>query len=80
MSFGSVLTTEQLQELQKRTMTLEDLAPKYIETPATFEEAGRMRWCLHELCSDCKGTGVKASGGICIHGLSCPCSRCSLHS
>lgn len=33
--------------------------------------------CLHELCSDCHGTGQKRDGSICIHALSCPCPRCT---
>lgn len=33
--------------------------------------------CLHTQCSSCKGTGIKqVDKSMCIHMLSCPCSRC----
>ncbi len=40
--------------------------------------------CAHRACPSCHGTGVTASGGHCIHNLSCNCPRCtpycSVHS
>lgn len=33
--------------------------------------------CLHDSCPSCLGTGVKQNGSSCIHGISCPCPRCS---
>lgn len=33
--------------------------------------------CLHDLCSQCHGTGRKANGEMCIHYLSCHCPKCS---
>ena len=35
------------------------------------------RPCLHDSCPDCLGTGIKRDGGICIHGISCPCPKCT---
>lgn len=35
------------------------------------------RPCLHDSCPDCLGTGIRRDGGICIHGISCPCPKCS---
>ena len=32
--------------------------------------------CLHDGCSKCVGTGVKADGSACVHMISCPCPRC----
>ena len=32
--------------------------------------------CLHDSCSECHGTGIKLSGGICWHALSCDCPKC----
>ena len=43
----------------------------------TFKEVQTIGGCLHYSCSDCKGTGKKKSGGVCIHMLSCPCSNCT---
>ncbi len=37
------------------------------------------RPCLHRQCPECKGTGRKGNGMICIHMISCPCSRCNQH-
>jgi len=33
--------------------------------------------CLHDACQECAGTGRKANGSACIHGISCPCPKCS---
>jgi len=33
--------------------------------------------CLHDQCPSCLGTGVRADGSMCIHNLSCPCSKCT---
>ena len=35
------------------------------------------RPCLHDSCPDCLGTGVRRDGGMCIHGISCPCPKCT---
>lgn len=35
------------------------------------------RPCLHDSCPDCLGTGIRKDGGMCIHGISCPCPKCS---
>ena len=32
--------------------------------------------CLHDSCESCKGTGKKATGGMCVHNISCRCSKC----
>lgn len=37
------------------------------------------RPCLHLQCSNCKGTGFNARGEACVHGLACPCPRCSAY-
>ena len=33
--------------------------------------------CMHEACTECHGTGIKQNGSPCIHGISCPCPKCS---
>lgn len=33
--------------------------------------------CLHLSCINCKGTGLKKDGSICIHHLACSCRKCS---
>lgn len=33
--------------------------------------------CMHDQCTECVGTGIKHDGGICIHHISCPCSKCT---
>lgn len=35
------------------------------------------RPCLHDGCRECLGTGIKRTGGPCIHNISCPCPKCS---
>ena len=33
--------------------------------------------CLHDSCMACLGTGIKADGSMCIHGISCSCPKCT---
>lgn len=33
--------------------------------------------CLHDACPECLGTGVRRDGSSCIHGISCPCPKCT---
>jgi hypothetical protein len=33
--------------------------------------------CLHDSCLRCHGTGIQLDGTPCIHGISCPCPKCS---
>lgn len=33
--------------------------------------------CLHDQCPECKGTGLNSYAQICIHGIACPCLKCS---
>lgn len=35
--------------------------------------------CLHDNCPECVGTGIKRDGHTCIHGISCPCPKCSAY-
>lgn len=32
--------------------------------------------CMHDNCPNCHGTGINKLGGMCVHGISCPCSKC----
>jgi len=34
--------------------------------------------CMHDTCPSCNGTGQKFDGSMCIHGISCPCPKCSI--
>lgn len=36
--------------------------------------------CLHKLCSQCHGNGVKTDGTICVHYISCNCATCTTYS
>lgn len=44
-----------------------------------LENIERRNWrpCLHDACSECVGTGRKRDGTPCIHGIACPCPRCT---
>lgn len=33
--------------------------------------------CMHDACPECHGTGRKKDGSMCIHMISCPCTRCT---
>ena len=36
---------------------------------------GEWQPCMHDQCPECLGTGIRKSGGSCIHGISCPCPK-----
>lgn len=44
-----------------------------------LEQMKRNTWqsCIHDACTQCHGTGLKSDGSYCIHGVSCPCPKCS---
>lgn len=44
------------------------------EEPIKFPKE---RYCLHDGCTDCHGTGRKRTGELCVHMISCPCHKCS---
>ena len=66
-----------------RTMTREeyelDLKRRQEEHLASVRRNRESRWqpCMHDSCPECLGTGVRRDGGVCIHGISCPCPKCS---
>lgn len=33
--------------------------------------------CLHDSCPECHGGGLTSDGQLCIHGIACPCTKCS---
>jgi hypothetical protein len=33
--------------------------------------------CMHDSCQECHGTGLRSDGSMCVHGISCPCPKCS---
>lgn len=41
------------------------------------QQENNWRPCMHDQCTECHGTGIKFNGGACVHGLSCPCPKCS---
>lgn len=52
-----------------------DPIPMFVSGGFTGDGAQR---CLHDSCSECGGTGIKRNGGgACIHGISCPCQKCT---
>ena len=35
-------------------------------------------YCFHDNCPNCNGTGInKHTGGMCVHGIACPCPKCT---
>ncbi len=49
---------------------------KHLEN-VTNQQNSNWRPCMHDQCPECCGTGVKHNGGICIHMISCSCSKCT---
>ena len=67
---GSRPTTD--EELRRRQR-------EHLEKVPTGWRGGNTREvdCLHNQCTSCWGTRVKANGEPCIHMISCGCARCS---
>lgn len=64
MSFGNLMTPDQLKILQERYTPIKDDKP--------------VSKCLHKSCSECNGTGIRKDGlGMCFHAISCPCPECN---
>lgn len=57
----------------------EDLARRQKEHLYNISRRNDSNWqpCLHDSCPSCLGTGVRSDGTPCIHGISCPCPKCS---
>jgi len=57
----------------------EDLERKQKEHLDNIQRQYEVNWqpCMHDACTDCCGTGIRRDGGMCVHGLSCPCPKCT---
>jgi len=56
-----------------------DLKQRQSEHLKNVQGFNQSNWrpCMHDACTQCLGTGVRADGSACIHGISCPCPKCS---
>ena len=70
--------SEDLKPRNSREEYERDLKERQRRHLEKIEDQGKY-WqpCLHDQCSDCVGTGRKRDGSLCVHCLSCPCSKCS---
>lgn len=68
-------STEPDRERQAYEEELRRRQKEHIETV----QGSYRRWrpCMHDACPECVGTGIKRTGGACIHGISCPCPKCT---
>ena len=73
MSYG-LLTEEQAKIMRERYYEQQGIKKVVWPSPG---DTGTVR-CLHDACPNCGGTGVRKDGtGFCVHGISCPCPKCS---
>ena len=56
-----------------------ELAERQARHLAQFHNDMNWRPCMHDQCTECHGTGIRHGGGACIHGISCPCPKCTPH-
>ena len=54
-----------------------DLKRRQEEHLARVNRNKPWRPCKHDQCTSCFGTGIKIDGSPCIHGIVCPCPKCS---
>ncbi|WP_288980197.1 hypothetical protein [uncultured Flavobacterium sp.] len=69
-------------EGQQKTNSSEDFYNAISEIVDRNGHIGRIpkKHCLHRLCSQCHGNGVKTDGKICVHFISCNCPLCTTYS
>lgn len=72
----SLKAIQALREEYKEGDDLEEII-KFTTHNTTFVEKDSN--CLHNSCIKCNGTGLDIYGGLCLHSISCSCSKCSLH-
>lgn len=74
-------TEQERYERNLRKIQREHLEQVYRNTYGYgFAEAGVRRPfqpCMHDQCPQCHGTGIKLDGTSCVHGISCPCPKCT---
>lgn len=60
----------------------EDLARRQKEHLDRVAGRNDHNWrpCMHDQCQSCHGTGIRYDGSSCIHGIACPCPKCSPQS
>lgn len=49
-----------------------------MELSTIIERPSKQSDCMHDNCPTCKGTGKTPYGGMCVHGLVCPCKKCAV--
>ena len=54
----------------------EDLKRRQAEHLNRLSNNENWQPCMHDTCPNCLGTGIRKDGGMCIHGISCPCPKC----
>lgn len=69
-------------EGQQKTNSSEDFYNAISEIVDRNGHIGRIpkKHCLHRLCIQCHGNGVKTDGTICVHYISCNCATCTTYS
>lgn len=75
INYGDFYTPSDLNRLQYE----EDLKKRQINHLNNIQRQQNTNWrpCLHDSCTECHGTGVRRDGGMCLHGISCPCPKCT---
>lgn len=64
--------TVEKEKVTEMTKTPFKLFQEFIESTKKYESK-----CLHDSCTSCNGTGFKNDGSMCVHMISCNCSKCN---
>lgn len=54
-----------------------DLARRQKEHLDSLRQNQFWKPCAHDSCPECVGTGIKKTGGPCMHSLYCDCPKCT---
>lgn len=44
-----------------------------------FNDDFNWKPCMHDSCPYCVGTGIKHDGSMCVHHISCNCTKCATY-
>ena len=60
---------------------IKDLEGLQISNPTQFHgyKSVENTGCLHDSCTNCGGTFTTVNKTSCVHGISCPCPKCSIY-
>lgn len=67
----AAVTNNNTTELRQTNLNMHD----YLNMPNVLQQHKK---CMHDSCTNCRGTDIKQDGSMCIHHIACNCPKCSV--